>query len=98
MSFKSENMGKKLLSVEELAKKEANKEYESGEKAIGYPPFVKAFIKGHSSRDEEVAELVKALNYCSDILDGLINRTPTGDERNQLCDNNIHIKTLLLKY
>lgn len=93
MSFKSENMSTNTpTTVEEMA-------------ANYYEPFDfhryerrDAFIAGFRARDEEVAELVKALNYCSDILDGLINRTPTGDERNQLCDNNIHIKTLLLKY
>lgn len=83
-----------VLSAEFVARKESD---QCSEPDIARAVYTAA-VNGYHSRDKEVAELVKALNYCSDILDGLINRTPTGDERNQLCDNNIHIKTLLLKY
>lgn len=105
MSFKSENMSTNtpttVLSVEEEAKEWVNSHQPFLDLLKNDLPLkagIMAYRDGYNSRDEEVAELVKALNYCSDILDGLINRTPTGDERNQLCDNNIHIKTLLLKY
>ena len=36
---------------------------------------------------------LEALKEVSPLLDGLINRTPTGKKRNELCDMNIKVKT-----
>lgn len=36
-----------------------------------------------------------ALNEVGPLLDGLINRTPSGYKRNELCDLNIKVKTIL---
>ena len=40
-------------------------------------------------------ELVEALEEVSPLIDGLINRTPTGKKRNELCDMNIKVKQAL---
>lgn len=42
-------------------------------------------------------KLIEALNIVSPVIDGLINRTPTGKQRNELTDINILIKSALLK-
>ena len=42
-------------------------------------------------------DLYKALSEVSPLLDGLINRTPTGKKRDELCDLNIKVKAALLK-
>lgn len=42
--------------------------------------------------------LFDSLAECSPIIDGLINRTPTGKARNELCDLNIKTKTVIEKY
>lgn len=44
---------------------------------------------------EDNAELVEALMEVSPLLDGLINRTPTGKQREELCDMNIKVKSAL---
>lgn len=42
-------------------------------------------------------ELIEALKECSPLIDGLINRTPSGKQRNELTDINIKVKTILEK-
>lgn len=42
-------------------------------------------------------DLLKACKKVSPLLDGLINRTPSGKKRNELCDINILVKTAINK-
>lgn len=42
-------------------------------------------------------DLYFALKEVSPLIDGLINRTPTGKKRDELCDLNIKVKSALLK-
>lgn len=44
---------------------------------------------------EENQKLREALRETSPIIDRLINRTPSGKQRNELCDINIKVKTAL---
>lgn len=41
--------------------------------------------------------LLEALKECSPLVDGLINRTPSGTKRNELTDINIKVKSAILE-
>lgn len=42
-------------------------------------------------------ELLEALQKCSPVIDQLINQTASGTYRNELCDLNILLKTVIQK-
>lgn len=42
-------------------------------------------------------DLLEALKEVSPLLDGLINRTPTGKKREELCDINLQVKSAISK-
>jgi hypothetical protein len=46
----------------------------------------------------EAKNMYYALKEYSALLDGLINRTPTGKQREELCDMNINVKTILNRF